>query len=69
MSKPVMATTPPKASPRPARTCQRCRTAAEQLEDRDPAGLQADEGRCGGHGSELQGGDEAREVQGQGDGG
>ena len=26
MSKPVMATTPPKASPSPARTCQRCRT-------------------------------------------
>ena len=26
MSKPVMATTPPKAIPRPTRTCQRCRT-------------------------------------------
>ena len=42
--------------------------AAEQLEDGDPGGLQADEGGGGGDGGQLQGGDEAGEMQGQGEG-
>ena len=40
--------------------------AAEELEDGDPAGLQADQGGGGSHRGQLQGGDEAGEVQGQG---
>ena len=41
----------------------------EQLEDGDPAGLQADQRRGRSHGGQLQGADEAGEVQRQRDGG
>ncbi len=68
MSKPVMATTPPKAMPEPRQDLPAVLHAAEELYDGDPGGLQADQGGGGGHGGQLQGGDEAGEVQGQGDG-
>ena len=65
MSKPVMATTPPKAIPSPARTCQRCLVPAEELEDGDPGRLQADQRGGGSHRRQLEGRDEAGEVEGQ----
>ena len=69
MSKPVMATTPPKASAQPGQDLPAVPDPAEELEHGDPARLQADQRSSGRHRGQLQRGDEAGEVQCQRDGG